>query len=213
MNRAFRILLVLSLPLFLTSCSMALKGGVHRFSDDELQNLRDNPTFQVWELEAGLHEFHDRKVDLTLGVGFVESIPATDFQDFRLTSRYHFPNRTRVLPYVGGGVGWFRLFTRDPFVIPLDCAGAPPGSLEALVCPRIEGENDRTLASGFYPHVVGGMRVGITESIDFVLEDRLDLARRDQGVNFDANQLTVGFRFDWQSAISSPPKPRKSRQD
>ena len=56
---------------------------------------------------------------------------------------------------------------------------------------------DRTLAQGYYPHIVGGVNMKVARLVDLVLEDRLDFSKRDGPFDFESNQITFGFRLLW----------------
>jgi hypothetical protein len=183
-------LLLLLAALFTTAagCSIAVKGGVHSFNSSEIEDLRDTPTLSVWELEIGVYEFSNKRADLAVAVGLPEGPDGTDFQDFRATGRYHFRHERRLSPYVGGGVGWYRWFTKDSFVIPEPFCTWVISPDECTVQQSVE------LSSGLFPHATAGLNVGLKSNVDFVVEGRYDFAKEDEPFDFSAAQLVLGIR-------------------
>ena len=184
-----KLLLVLAaLSLTTAGCSIALKGGAHSFHSSEIESLRDKPALSVWELEFGVYEFAEGRGDLALAFGFPEGPDWTDFQDFRLTSRYHVSRENRVSPYVGGGVGWYRWFTKqDATIRPEYCTGY----WAVYGCTLSENV---TLSSGFFPHVVAGFDVRLKSNVDFLVEGRHDFGKEDGWLDFGSDQIVIGIR-------------------
>jgi hypothetical protein len=189
-NRRFGglVLLLSALALTAAGCSIAVKGGVHSFHSSEIEDLRDTATLSVWELEFGVYEFAGQRADLAVAVDLPEGPEGTDFQDFRVSGRYHFRHDRRWSPYVGGGAGWYRWFTKDSFTIPPEFCDWVISPEECTVLESVE------LSSGFYPHLTAGLNVGLGKSVDFVFEGRYDFAKRDGEYDFSSSQLVLGIR-------------------
>jgi hypothetical protein len=169
-------------------CSVALKGGVHAFESGEIAGARDRPTLSVWELEVGVYEFAEGKADLAVALGFPEGPDWTDFQDYRLTSRYHVSHESRFSPYLGGGIGWYRWFTaQDTTISPEYCSGL--WLLYGCVLT-----DDVTLSSGYFPHVVAGFDIRLSSSVDFLIEGRHDFGKTDGDLDFASDQIVIGIR-------------------
>ena len=184
-----RLLAVLAaLALTTAGCSIALKGGAHSFNSSEIENARDKPALSVWELEFGVYEFAKGRADLAVSFGAPEGPDYTDFQDYRLPSRYLVSPDRRVSAYVGGGIGWYRWFTKqDATIRPEYCTG-----FWALYgCTLTE---DVTLSSGFFPHVSAGFDFRLTDSVDFLVEGRHDFGKTDDGLDFAGDQIVIGIR-------------------
>jgi len=180
--------LLLVAVLLCCGCSVAIKGGRHVFRDDKIERLRSKPTLAAWEVDAGIHEFLQGRVELTGGIAVVSPPRGTEFADLRLTTRYYFQHRQRVSPFLGGGLGWYRWSQRRIEDVP--------------GCPECAGSREGTLAQGFYPHVAAGMNVRASRGIDFVVEGRWDASKRDGSADleghrpeFDSHQIAVGVRF------------------
>jgi len=188
-NMPRKLLLVLAAIAVMTAgCSIAVKSGVHSFRSPEIESTRDRPALSVWELEFGVYEFAEGRADLAFAFGVPEGPDWTDFQDFRLTSRYNVSHQNRVSPYLGGGIGWYRLFTKRTYTIAApDCTGI----YLLQGCVLIE---DVTLSSGFFPHVVAGFDVRLTSNVDFLVEGRHDFGKKDGALDFGSDQIVIGIR-------------------
>jgi len=188
MTRRLPIILVATVLMASSGCSIAIKGGVHSFDSPRIEGLRDRPTVSVWEMEFGVREFAGGRADLAVSFGAPEGPDWTDFQDFRLTSRYNVSPGARVSPYLGGGFGWYQWFTKRSYAIPLeDCVGL----YELYGCILSE---DVTLSSGFFPHAVAGFSVRLTPTVDFLVEGRHDFGKTDGALDFGSDQIVIGIR-------------------
>lgn len=193
MNHTIRMSLIGALVLSCLGCSLAVKGGLHRFDNESLQQRRASSTVDVWELELGIREFKEGRVGLDFAIDLVEPPTGADFQDVRLTSRYRWRSAKRVSPFAGGGVGWYRWTSRRSVLVP-----EPFCFPDVFLGRTCIASQEQTISDGFYPHASAGFDVRITNVFDFVVEDRFDFAKDDQSVDFGSNQLMVGFRFQLQ---------------
>ncbi len=181
---------LVALAALSTGCSFAIKAGTHSYFDGDFEDARDGSFPEAIEVEFGVREFKDGRIDLAVGADVVDAMSGTDFYDIRATSRYHFRRDKRLSPYAGLGVGWYRwsssavVLIPEPYCIP---------EFDLYGCQRYSYE---TLSSGFYPHAVGGLSVRVAKGMSVIVEDRLDLAKEDAPFEFDSNQLSVGFKFD-----------------
>ena len=64
----------------------------------------------------------------------------------------------------------------------------------------VDGSADTTLSSGYYPHLLGGVDMRLTDRIDLLLEGRYDFNKEDGPLEFDSAQIQAGVRLDfgWQ---------------
>lgn len=185
MNRRLALIVPLCLVLCGTGCSLAIKGGVHRFDNDGLQAARQDSTIEAWEIEGGIYSWLEGKVDLAGSVAIVEPPVTTEFVDLRLTSRYNWRQAKRFSPYLGGGAGYYRWSSRQAITIPDCTSSGDPCILDT----------EETQASGAFPHIAGGFNIAVAKAIDVVIESRIDFAKKENGVDFGSKQLTVGVRF------------------
>jgi len=185
MNRRLTLMIPLCLVLWGTGCSLAIKGGVHRFDQDGLQDSRNKSTIDAWEIDAGIYNWKEGRVELTGSATIVEPPRNTEFVDLRLTSRYNWRNARRFSPFLGGGAGYYRWSSRLSDTVP-NCR--PNGD------PCVF-DTEQTIASGAFPHIAGGFNIAVAKAIDVVIESRVDFAKKDNGVDFGSKQLTVGVRF------------------
>lgn len=171
-----------------SGCTIALKSGIHAFDSSEIASARDRPTLSVWEIEFGVYEFAERRADLAVSLDAPEGPDWTDFQNFRLTSRYHVSPDKRVSPYLGGGIGWYRWFTKREVTIPPELC---TGYWLIYGCTLTENVS---LSSGLFPHAVAGFHVRLAPSVDFLVEGRHDFGKTDEGLDFGSDQIVIGIR-------------------
>ena len=185
MNSRLGLIALLCLVFCATGCSLAIKGGLHRFDNDGLQAARNSSTIEAWEIEGGIYNWLEGKVDLAASVAIVEPPVSTEFVDLRLSSRYNWRQARRFSPYLGGGAGYYRWSSREAITIPNCTSSGNPCILNT----------EETRASGAFPHIVGGFNIAVAKAIDVVIESRVDFAKKENDIDFGSKQLTVGVRF------------------
>lgn len=99
-----------------------------------------------------------------------------------------------LTPYIGGGAGYFWSRTTERG------AGKKIGQGAGFTLHEIV-ESGENIADGFFPFILGGLRLGFGQSEEFspfvLIEGRYDFNKEDGDFDYSGSIISAGFGFDW----------------
>lgn len=190
---------------------LALKIGAQTLEDPV--DL-DNTTRARYELELSSARQWDGHLDFAFIFGgsslgtvsddlaywdddvFVEESYEDDLTilDLRLAARlYPFGDSEGIQPYVGAGVGYFWFIDRweDTYAETVEDP-MYPGS---WITFETSDEDTETLAQGFFPFVMAGVAVPVTDNFELMFEFQYDLEKKDSGYDLGGPIYLFGARL------------------
>lgn len=190
---------------------IALKMGVQTFESPV--SLRDT-TRTRYELEISSQLFANERLDFALSVGgsslgthrdyYAEIVDGALIEesykdvlsllDIRLAARLHpFGQDGPLRPYLGAGIGYFWFLDswsdryyetiEDPYY---------PGYYITYADRRKDTD---TVADGFFPFVMAGLNVAVSDNAELLFEFQYDIEKKDSGFDFGGPIYMFGARF------------------
>jgi len=167
-----------------------------------------------YEIELSSQLFLDDHLDFALVLGgsslgsfdteYVELVDDVLYEDYytddlslldvRLAARlYPFGDSHPIRPYIGAGVGyfWFLSSWESEHYQTFE----DPGSPGSFITVADSDDDTDTLASGFFPFVLGGMTIPIGSDFEFLFEFEFDFEKKDSGFDLGGPIYMFGARF------------------
>lgn len=97
-------------------------------------------------------------------------------------------------PYVGGGLGWYRYWSREKERVITGCVLTTATS---GLCTYYNKNNDSTLSSGLFASAAAGIRLG-GRGTNYFIEYRQDFSKSDDFFDLNINAVTMGIIFSFR---------------
>ena len=205
-NKKFRINHNLLFVLTFCICnSCAIQYGIYNIKDASVKDAMENKGYLALDLFTP--PFLGEKVDVNIGVGFLKGQEYgkgqlkthLNLSDLNSTMHYYplgaYNDAIFVRPYIGAGVGYFDLRLADE--IKGDRVGGITLPNSHWSYYEIDYES-HSLVKGFYPNIVFGISIplGLFEEFGFVIENRINIKKSNNGLDFSGNILLFGVRWN-----------------
>jgi len=156
------------------------------FDNEVVDNAADG---LPWELEAHFSKTSSSDFSISIAnAGFVWN-PDVSLKDIDITWRHYFKKISAFKPYAGIGYGFYRLVSKTKVNT------CPSG----YICVGNWTKTDTTtLTSGYNPHVLIGVLIPIERSsYSFILENKYEVSKENDGVDFSSNTIYMGIKWDF----------------
>jgi hypothetical protein len=189
--------------------SLGLKAGVQRLTSPV---TRDKTTRARLELELASPRLLDGILDVSAAFGFSPlgsvSDGSSDIEeglvvdrwyadelrlfDARVAARLYPLGRAHsaVAPYVGGGLGYFWFLDQWE-----DNVSATDPESGETASDSAHGTD--TVAEGFFPFVVAGVNVSVSDHAELLFEVQYDVEKQDRGFDLGGPSYLIGARIRW----------------
>ncbi len=203
-----KMLLILTfIGFFINSCAIGI--GHHSILKDKANNLNKNPVFEAeyvsllgrpayldtieyFKLRAGISfSYSDLykigKVNLNNNKVTISLI------DFRIPVRLNIIETKHFMPYVGAGLGYYKLTSNIK-------------SLGKLINSEYIGgdytinyyaiDNDlQTISSGIFPFIEGGITFGLSSKTQIRFSYKKDFLKKSSGIDLSGDRIILSFIF------------------
>lgn len=202
-----KLLLHFSFYLIILLCNgCSLQYGIYNPKDLGIKEVLDDKG--IGAVNISTPSFWNDNVDINIGVeawrvatwgtGQLESY--IKLTDYYASMRYYPLGANKVdffvKPYIGGSIGYFNLgYTQES-------KGDYIGPSKILGAGYVDYEidyNTNSWANGFYPNILFGVKFPISldsGEVGFLIEDRIDIWKSNNGIDFSGNILLFGLYWN-----------------
>jgi hypothetical protein len=174
----------------------------------------EDTTRTRYEVELSSQLFADEHLDFALSIGgsslgehtdrysdivddvLIEETYTDDLSliDVRLAARLHLLGQDGpIRPYLGAGVGyfWFLDSWDDKYYETIEDPGFPG----TFITFSDHQDDTETVADGFFPFVMAGLNVAVSDNAELLFEFQYDIEKEDSGFDFGGPIYMFGARF------------------
>lgn len=187
---------LLTLVLLLPSAGCSVRAGTQSFpgsvagpsTNGVAVDLEASYRLSDFFVLSGLFGFTNFSEETGIPAVGGDAYPSEEMTEADLTLRGQlYPiGRRKVSPYIGAGVGRFRLI-QDFRRYTGTCPAAPGYTCRTYVT------DDFTAASDMFREVHIGAKIGLTPNFGLVVEGRRETSKQDKGFVLDTSKLTAGI--------------------